>query len=115
MSPRDYLDSISCPRYDHTLNRYRHMTFPTTNKRGKFSKVKDFKVDDKGKITLYSDDEHDEEESDSEEDEYGDEDSDTESGEDEDDDEEHDSGEDVTDSDCQSDTSWETVSEDAHL
>ncbi|KAL8921236.1 MAG: hypothetical protein Q9208_005847 [Pyrenodesmia sp. 3 TL-2023] len=115
MSPRDYLDSISCPRYDHTLNRYRHMTFPTTNKRGKFSKVKDFKVDDKGKITLYSDDEDEEEDSDSEDDEYGDEYDDNEDGEDEHSEEGYYSGEDVAESDCQSDTSWETVSEDAHL
>ncbi|KAL8760937.1 MAG: hypothetical protein Q9184_002905 [Pyrenodesmia sp. 2 TL-2023] len=115
MNPRDYLDSISCPRYDHTLNRYRQMTFPTTNKRGKFMKVKDFKVDENGKITSYSDDEDEEEESDRDEDEHGDEYGGDEDGEEEDGDGEYDSGEDVTGSDCKSDTSWETVSEGAHL
>lgn len=28
ITPEQWLDSISCPRYDHTLKRYREMTFP---------------------------------------------------------------------------------------
>ncbi|KAL9022778.1 MAG: hypothetical protein Q9185_000041 [Variospora sp. 1 TL-2023] len=32
MTPEQWLDSISCPRYDHTLKRYREMTFPKKGK-----------------------------------------------------------------------------------
>ncbi|KAL8906984.1 MAG: hypothetical protein Q9207_001670 [Kuettlingeria erythrocarpa] len=119
MGPREYLDSISCPRYDHTLHRYRNMTFPTTDRHGRFRKIKDFRVDEKGHITPYSDDEY-LTETDSDEDEFEDEYDDEDDGQNEDGacldgDEQEGSDEDGAESECESDTTWATVSEDAHL